>query len=567
MARTETDIFVAGGGVAGLAAALAFARAGFGVVLASPALPVTDGSAAGSDLRSTAFLQPARRLFDEIGLWPSLADIASASILAQEEPESATPRVLTLHPGDHETLRFDSDVQLLVPPDEQIVSYKPIDQANWILIGKEIGTTALTAELSDGALTSLVVRVVRDITLLQEALEIIDPTIQASIARDRDAVLLRGEVQDISQRELAYRTAIQFLDSRSTQIDVQISEDERATNSGAVQVLNLLSVREGVLTLEARLLDEFATLGADEITVRRVLRGSLPNDDEDLFVLEGAAPDQITLVRALEVAGRLVSARGANEESDVEVIADESGGLAERPPRRQGGARRSTVVASKAVVVEAGGFGVRRRHSASGAADSVATTCGRTSRASPVGPRSFEAGGWPRACPSSKSTTLPQVQRRDPRLRSGPSSVADLRRSDFGSLVGDVDVGNLAAPGLGRMACSERPAHAVGAGNDLDVLERARLYPGPSASRKKLQLAGSELRDRHRVSRRLETAGLAKQREQPESNAILSGEIASFSVGGQIPITQTFTPAFGDGDAGGAGTFSSAWSSGSSVSS
>lgn len=77
MARTETDILICGGGIAGLTAALAFGRAGFRVVLVSPAPPVTDGGADGSDLRSTAFLQPAKRLFDEIGLWPALAEGAT----------------------------------------------------------------------------------------------------------------------------------------------------------------------------------------------------------------------------------------------------------------------------------------------------------------------------------------------------------------------------------------------------------------------------------------------------------------------------------------------------------
>lgn len=73
MARSQADIFIAGGGIAGLTGALALARAGFTVVLATPTAPITAASADGSDLRSTAFLKPAQRLFDEIGLWPALA--------------------------------------------------------------------------------------------------------------------------------------------------------------------------------------------------------------------------------------------------------------------------------------------------------------------------------------------------------------------------------------------------------------------------------------------------------------------------------------------------------------
>ena len=76
MARTEADIFIAGAGIAGLTAALAFSRAGFSVTLAAPHPPVTEAPSDGSDLRSTAFLQPAKRLFEEIGLWAHLDDDA-----------------------------------------------------------------------------------------------------------------------------------------------------------------------------------------------------------------------------------------------------------------------------------------------------------------------------------------------------------------------------------------------------------------------------------------------------------------------------------------------------------
>ncbi len=73
MERTETDILIAGGGVAGLSAAAAFGTAGFRVTLVDPSPPVTDGGAEGADLRSTAFLQPARDFLDAAGLWSRLA--------------------------------------------------------------------------------------------------------------------------------------------------------------------------------------------------------------------------------------------------------------------------------------------------------------------------------------------------------------------------------------------------------------------------------------------------------------------------------------------------------------
>ncbi|MCV6594125.1 MAG: FAD-dependent monooxygenase [Silicimonas sp.] len=65
------DLFVSGGGIAGLIAALAFAEAGASVVLADPAPPPSDPQK--GDLRSTAYLQPARALLEEIGIWDQLA--------------------------------------------------------------------------------------------------------------------------------------------------------------------------------------------------------------------------------------------------------------------------------------------------------------------------------------------------------------------------------------------------------------------------------------------------------------------------------------------------------------
>jgi 2-octaprenyl-6-methoxyphenol hydroxylase len=77
MERVETDVLVAGGGVAGLTAAAAFATAGFRTICVDPVPPVTDAAAAGSDLRSTAFLLPAVALLDRAGLWPALAPHAA----------------------------------------------------------------------------------------------------------------------------------------------------------------------------------------------------------------------------------------------------------------------------------------------------------------------------------------------------------------------------------------------------------------------------------------------------------------------------------------------------------
>lgn len=73
-----TDILISGGGVAGLTAAAAFGSAGFRVICVDPATPVTEEAEAGADLRTTAFLQPSRRVLEEAGLWERIAPHGAA---------------------------------------------------------------------------------------------------------------------------------------------------------------------------------------------------------------------------------------------------------------------------------------------------------------------------------------------------------------------------------------------------------------------------------------------------------------------------------------------------------
>ncbi|PJE32093.1 2-octaprenyl-6-methoxyphenol hydroxylase [Pseudooceanicola antarcticus] len=73
----DFDIVISGGGVAGLTAAAVMGAEGFRVLCLDPAPPVTEATAAGADLRTTAFLQPAQALLAEAGLWDHFAEHAA----------------------------------------------------------------------------------------------------------------------------------------------------------------------------------------------------------------------------------------------------------------------------------------------------------------------------------------------------------------------------------------------------------------------------------------------------------------------------------------------------------
>ena len=58
----KSDILISGGGIAGLTAAAAFGVDGYSVICVDPAQPITDGTAEGADMRSTALLLSEERL-------------------------------------------------------------------------------------------------------------------------------------------------------------------------------------------------------------------------------------------------------------------------------------------------------------------------------------------------------------------------------------------------------------------------------------------------------------------------------------------------------------------------
>lgn len=76
--RKTTDILISGGGVAGLTAAAAFGTAGFSVICVEPSPPVTEATAPGADLRTTAFLTPSLAVLEAAGLWQRLLPQAAA---------------------------------------------------------------------------------------------------------------------------------------------------------------------------------------------------------------------------------------------------------------------------------------------------------------------------------------------------------------------------------------------------------------------------------------------------------------------------------------------------------
>lgn len=78
MTNQTCDILISGGGIAGLTAAAAFGTAGFHVICVDPTPPVTQRDAVGADMRTTAMLQPAKRVLQDAGIWDHIAPYSAA---------------------------------------------------------------------------------------------------------------------------------------------------------------------------------------------------------------------------------------------------------------------------------------------------------------------------------------------------------------------------------------------------------------------------------------------------------------------------------------------------------
>ena len=77
MTPRPTDIFISGGGIAGLTAAAVLGGNGFGVVCADPARAPDANGPETADTRTTAFLLPARPVLEDAGIWPRIAEFAT----------------------------------------------------------------------------------------------------------------------------------------------------------------------------------------------------------------------------------------------------------------------------------------------------------------------------------------------------------------------------------------------------------------------------------------------------------------------------------------------------------
>lgn len=469
------------------------------------------------------------------------------------------PRVVTL--GTHDRLSLPREVKRLAVGDERVLTVELLSTQEALVLGQATGTTTILVWYADGTYEPLLFRVQRDLSLLQSALDDIAEGIVAQIAPDRDALVLRGVVPDELHHQAALRAAQNYL-AASVQEDVTVAAaadpaaggaaspavqvPRESGGRGAGQIIDLLRVAELPVTLEARILAAIEPIAGSEIRVRRVQRDALRDDDADVLVLEGSVQDQISLVRAMQLAARLfLGDDGVGAQSGrntIQVLADEAGGLVgsggsqvgqggQGQGQGGGGALGGGGGGGQGGFAGGGGVGVRRNQVQRNLARATVLSMARGRILSFV-----EVRDRPQV---RVAVQLFEIDR--DRLFQFASEVQAVL-SDFDQTALE--------PGQVGGRIQPNPPN-VGAFSDSDI--QAGIASLANGFSQQVQLSGRQFA-LDTLLQALEARGIARRLSSPVLT-VLNGETAQFQVGGEIPVPQAFTPAGGAGS--GIGTFAS----------
>lgn len=474
-------------------------------------------------------------------------------------PLAETAEERTLLVSSHERLSFENEVERVAIANSEIVRYRALSSKEGIVIGLTPGRTTLSVWFTNGEARDYVFRVERDLSVLASALKRIDPSITVEAAPDRDAIILVGVVPDLSYSEAAEALATQYVQAgrsrRTKGASVQVVEPGQAPGADAKApdarrvgpidddieiagaVINLIRLQSLPGRLEDRVRAAIAGVAGPDVTVRRIVRGSLPDDALDIFVLEGEVSDQVALTRTLTLAASTVvgSAQSADR---IRVVADESGAV-----RQLSGNGNDT--GDRVGIANGGGLG-----GALGSGSRTGLSRGLANRVQRNVARAkiLEAGDG-RVISLLHVRDVPQV-RVDTRLYEVNCTKLRAFDANFALLFSNFDqpslnparaAGGTPGPG-GNPGVQGNQAARVGSGGTefQDVIS----FLGGQASNQ-FQFSGGPVAI-DTVLTMLEARGLARSLSRP-SLTVLSGEPAFFQVGGEVPVPQSFATAAANG--------------------
>jgi Flp pilus assembly secretin CpaC len=444
-----------------------------------------------------------------------------------------------------------------------------------LLLGKDPGNTTLMLWFTDGTFREESVNIRRDLSVLEAAIASISSGIRVEGAPDRDAVILLGRVPDARFSRAAEDIAAKYMNARrDRKIDVEFTgmpaaptkspvaaagSQPPADNAAATpetvraqgeapneaSVINLIAVDTLPPRLEDRLLEIARTIGGEGVSVRRVVRGTLPDDTRDVFVFDGAIADQVALVRLLTVAAQLVrgqnlaQARGGaaqNFDPGIHVVADEAGGV------QPASATSGTTNTSSGSLGNFGSNlnGVGLTNGTGNLANLVHRNVARA--------KVLEAAGG-RLLSFLEVKDLPQVRVSIELYEINRSKLRTFS-IDFASPSANFKLPPFTPSPLAQ-SLQGAGAVPVGSVSKIDLLNILSFLNNGLGD--EFSAVGRHIAVTAALSM-LESEGIARDLSRP-TLTVLSGELANFQAGGAVPIPQSFAPAFGGSTSSPAGVF------------
>jgi len=488
----------------------------------------------------------------------------------QVEAAPARDRAVIIK-SQHKRLTFPLDIKRLAVGDADILFAELITSREVLALGRQTGRTTLIVWFVNGTQKEFVVSVERDLSVLERALGLVNPTIRVESAPDRDALVLTGRVPDVSTSQAAEAIARNYLDAgsnrrggpetllaappaTSTQPRQAATTAEAAAappapgtpaaatapSAPTVQVqsagqqsgtvINLIELDLLPLLPEEKVQQAIKVIGGGNVRVSRVMHGTVRDDSKDTLVLEGKVPTQVALVRVLALTAQLFVGQTITSQ-DIRVVADEAGGLAE-----QGGQGQSQNSQSQSLGGGASSslFGGNR---GARLANQIQTNIGRA--------KAIEAAGG-RILSFIEVTDLPQV-RVDIRLVE--VNRTKLRAFNPNAVVATSD---FRQPSLNpaQSAVAAQGDQAARVGSSGPAIQNVLSFLNGSLLNQ-IQYAGANFAIDAALSL-LERQGIAQSLSSP-SLTVLSGEMAQVQVGGEVPVPMAFAPAFGTGGSTGNG--------------
>ncbi|MCL1478297.1 pilus assembly protein N-terminal domain-containing protein [Marinobacter sp. M3C] len=427
----------------------------------------------------------------------------------------------------HSRLVFNKDIKRVAVGQNSIIEVDVLGGRELLMLAKNVGRTTLMVWYEDGTSQTLLFGVSQDMSVLKDALYDIHDQIRLEVAPDRPALVLRGKVPNIQFKLAADAAARNYLNaerpkssgqamnSPQSPLDFLASAQQTVTdafrlngNSGfsqtSVAVINLIQVETLPQSLEKKVAAAVAPMGGRDVRIRRVIRGDIPDDAADTFILEGEVQDQVTLTRILQLASRLLGNGDADESSSVVPITNESGGfLAGKNPSRNSNAGAGGNLSS-------GGSAINQNGIQSNVARSKLLSL---------------SGG--RVLSVIEVRDLPQI-RVSVEIHEINRTRMRQWRPDLSLITqGYTDQGLFSLGGISAM-----PPSASTVENALQVL-------GGTLTNN-LQIGGDDLAFDLLFSL-MEREGISRTLSRP-TLMVLAGESAAFTVGGEVPVPTAFAP-------------------------